>query len=77
MKKRILIAVMTALVLKVTISEANALVCAAGVVRAGCVGRHGAVVVGRPVSRIAAHSPQILKLNQREFGGGHEKSYAS
>jgi hypothetical protein len=29
--------------------EANAVVCARGVYRAGCVGARGAVVVGRPV----------------------------
>jgi hypothetical protein len=32
-------------------TDANAVVCAKGVVRAGCVGRHGAVVVHRPVCR--------------------------
>jgi hypothetical protein len=30
-------------------TEASALVCAVGVVRAGCVGVHGAAVVRRPV----------------------------
>jgi hypothetical protein len=55
MMKRILLAVMTALVLTATISEANALVCAAGVVRAGCVGRHGAVAVRRPVVPVHRH----------------------
>jgi hypothetical protein len=30
------------------ISAANAVVCAAGVYRAGCAGRHGAVVAPRP-----------------------------
>ena len=35
----------------VGLQEANALVCAAGVHRAGCVGAHGAAVVGRPVVR--------------------------
>jgi hypothetical protein len=29
--------------------QANAVVCARGVVRAGCAGPNGAVVVGRPV----------------------------
>jgi hypothetical protein len=47
--KRILTTAMTALVLTATISEANALVCAVGDVRAACVGRHGAMVVRRPV----------------------------
>jgi hypothetical protein len=31
--------------------EANAVVCARGVYRAGCVGAGGAIVVGRPVVR--------------------------
>ena len=35
----------------VGLQEANAVVCAAGVHRAGCVGARGAVVVGRPVVR--------------------------
>ena len=30
-------------------TEANAVVCARGVARAGCVGPNGAAVVGRPV----------------------------
>jgi hypothetical protein len=33
--------------------EASAVVCAAGVYRAGCVGVHGAAVVHRPVARRA------------------------
>jgi hypothetical protein len=32
-------------------TDANAVVCAKGVYRAGCAGRHGAVVVRRPVCR--------------------------
>ena len=32
-------------------SDANALVCARGVYRAGCAGPHGAVVVRKPVVR--------------------------
>lgn len=32
-------------------SDANAVVCARGVYRAGCAGRNGAVVVRRPVVR--------------------------
>jgi beta-phosphoglucomutase-like phosphatase (HAD superfamily) len=31
-----------------TVAEANALVCARGVYRAGCAGYHGAAVVHRP-----------------------------
>ena len=32
-----------------SVEEANAVVCARGVYRAGCTGRHGAVVARRPV----------------------------
>jgi|HubBroStandDraft_3_1064219.scaffolds.fasta_scaffold119758_1 hypothetical protein len=32
-----------------SVEEANAVVCARGVYRAGCAGRHGAVVARRPV----------------------------
>lgn len=49
MMKRILAACAAAIVLASLIPEANAAVCAVGVYRAGCVGRHGAVVVRRPV----------------------------
>src|SRR5580658_219229 len=35
--------------LAVQVSEANAVVCARGVYRAGCAGPHGAVVAHRPV----------------------------
>ena len=35
----------------VGLQEANAVVCAAGVHRAGCVGAHGAAGVARPVVR--------------------------
>lgn len=47
MIKRILIAALAAATLTSVVPEANAAVCAAGVHRAGCVGRHGAVVVHR------------------------------
>ena len=36
-----------------SVEEANAVVCARGVYRAGCAGRHGAVVARRPV--VAPH----------------------
>jgi hypothetical protein len=39
------------------ISPANAVVCAAGVYRAGCVGPHGAAVVHRPYYRPVYHRP--------------------
>ena len=36
------------------VSEAGAVVCARGVVRAGCAGPHGAVVARRPVATAPA-----------------------
>lgn len=38
-------------------TEANAVVCARGVVRAGCVGPNGAVVARRPVPRAVVVRP--------------------
>ena len=49
--------------------DASAVVCARGVVRAGCVGAGGAVVVGAPVVRCGAtacRSPQgVLTARHR------------
>ena len=48
-KKRVLLLLgLTALTLSATVPEADAIVCARGVYRAGCVGPGGAVVVRRP-----------------------------
>lgn len=38
-------------------TEANAVVCARGVVRAGCIGPNGAVVARRPVPRAVVVRP--------------------
>jgi hypothetical protein len=40
-----------------TSTDANAVVCARGVYRAGCAGYHGAVVVRRPMSPTPAGLP--------------------
>ncbi|HEY1745558.1 MAG TPA: hypothetical protein VGG11_02160 [Xanthobacteraceae bacterium] len=40
---------LTALTLAASVPSAQAIVCARGVYRAGCVGPNGAVVVARPV----------------------------
>jgi hypothetical protein len=57
--------------LAVQVSEANAVVCARGVYRAGCVGRYGAVGVHRPygygaygVRRYGAYG-----VHRRYYGG--------
>ena len=42
-----------------TTAEANAVVCARGVYRAGCVGAGGAAVVARPVARAAVVAPRV------------------
>jgi hypothetical protein len=49
--RRVLMLALAAAALATSVPEASAAVCAAGVYRAGCVGRHGAVVVRRPISR--------------------------
>ncbi|MCV9937168.1 MULTISPECIES: hypothetical protein [unclassified Bosea (in: a-proteobacteria)] len=40
-------------------TEANAVVCARGVVRAGCVGPNGAVVARRPVAVVVRPAPVV------------------
>jgi hypothetical protein len=47
-KTRVLLLGLTALALSATVPAANAVVCARGVYRAGCVGPNGGVVVRRP-----------------------------
>jgi hypothetical protein len=49
MKYTMLVLAMLALAAAIAPDEANAVVCARGVVRAGCAGPNGAVVVRRPV----------------------------
>jgi hypothetical protein len=49
MKKLIVPLLVAAGFIALTTMEANAVVCARGVYRAGCVSARGAVVVGRPV----------------------------
>jgi hypothetical protein len=53
--KYALLGAVAALVIASTVDvpSANAVVCARGVVRAGCVGPHGAVVARRPVGAVA------------------------
>ena len=48
--KAILTVALGALLLAAIPVEANAVVCAKGVYRAGCAGPHGAVVTHRPVA---------------------------
>ncbi len=48
-KKQILLLLgLTALILSASVPKADAIVCARGVYRAGCVGPRGGFVVGRP-----------------------------
>jgi hypothetical protein len=49
MKYMMFVLVVLAVAAAVVPDEANAVVCARGVVRAGCAGPNGAVVVRRPV----------------------------
>ncbi len=57
MKTLILASGMLGLALITIPVEANAVVCARGVVRAGCVGPNGAVVARRPVPRAVVVRP--------------------
>jgi hypothetical protein len=52
--KRIIITAMAATLVAASMPQAYAAVCAVGVHRAGCVGFHGAVVVGRPLHHHSA-----------------------
>ena len=45
------------------VNEANAVVCARGVVRAGCAGPHGAVVARRPVAAAPVVRPACAIVN--------------
>jgi hypothetical protein len=49
----------------VSTMEANAVVCARGIYRAGCAGPHGAVVVGRPVVHRAVVAPRRAVVVRR------------
>jgi hypothetical protein len=49
MKQSIILLALAGSVIALTTMEASAVVCARGVYHAGCVGAHGAVVVGRPI----------------------------
>ena len=44
--------------------EANAVVCARGVYRAGCVAAGGAAVVARPVARAAVVAPRAVAVRR-------------
>ena len=47
--------------------DAGAVVCARGVHRAGCVGAHGAVVVGHPVVRPVVVAPRRAVVRRRVY----------
>jgi hypothetical protein len=49
------------------ITEANAMVCARGVYRAGCVGARGAVVVRRPYYRRAVVVAPRYRVRRRIY----------
>jgi hypothetical protein len=52
MNHLIILPLLAVSVIALTTVEAGAVVCARGVYHAGCVGTHGAVVVGRPVVHV-------------------------
>ena len=47
--------------------DASAVVCARGVVRAGCVAAGGAAVVARPVARAAVVAPRRVAVRRRVY----------
>ena len=47
--------------------ETNALVCARGVYRAGCVSAGGAAVVVRPVARAVVVAPRRVAVRRRVY----------
>jgi hypothetical protein len=49
MRQSIILPLLASSVIVLTTVEASAVVCARAVYHAGCVGAHGAVVVGRPI----------------------------
>ena len=54
--------------LAVNVDKANAVVCARGVYRAGCVGPNGAVGVRRPVGAVAVRRPVAPYYRGRYYG---------
>lgn len=61
MKILILVAGLIGLTVVAIPVEANAVVCARGVVRAGCAGPNGAVVARRPAPRAVVVSPAPVR----------------
>jgi hypothetical protein len=57
LRRAVLLGAAIATLLASDIVPANAVVCAAGVYRAGCAGPHGAAVVRRPYYRPVYHRP--------------------
>jgi hypothetical protein len=58
MKYLMISLLLTGSLIAVSTKDASAVVCAAGVYRAGCVGARGAVVVGAPVRRAVVVAPR-------------------
>jgi hypothetical protein len=54
-KRNFLLFALTTLAITASVADAQAVVCARGVYRAGCVGPNGAVVVRRPVYHPYVH----------------------
>lgn len=61
MKTLVLAAGMLGLTALAVPMEANAVLCARGVARAGCVGPNGAVVARRPVPRAVVVRPVVVR----------------
>jgi hypothetical protein len=68
MKAHLMISVLLAGgVVALSTMQANAVVCARGVYRAGCVARGGAAVVARPVHRVVVAPRRAVVVRRRVY----------
>lgn len=64
--KTIVMSVSAALVMMAAVTNANAVTCAEGVRRAGCVGPEGAVAVRKPEPVVVAPKKEVVVVPQKE-----------
>lgn len=64
--KTIVMSLSAALVMMAAVTHANAVTCAEGVRRAGCVGPEGAVAVRKPEPVVVAPQKEVVVVPQKE-----------
>lgn len=64
--KTIVMSLSAALVMMAAVTNANAVTCAEGVRRAGCVGPEGAVAVRKPEPVVVAPKKEVVVVPQKE-----------